>query len=168
MVTLKIQPIFALLPYKVYMEFLPFPFVTPFGCRYSFGWLRTFMGKIRSRAWSLLLKKISPFQISLLVKCLQVWHFICGERDQINCKKEGSATSFEQHPWYFWDQEYRIHRSREGREWVQWRKITPRKRTNSPSESQSFVKDIYPQVVILNAKVVFPSWLSKENKLIFT
>lgn len=115
MVTLKIQPIFAFLPYKVYMEFLPFPFVTPFGCRYSFGWLRTFMGKIRSRAWSLLLEKISPFQISLLVKCLQVWHFICGERDQINCKKEGSATSFEQHPWYFWDQEYRIHRSREGR-----------------------------------------------------
>lgn len=148
MVTLKIQPIFAFFALQSLYGIPPFPICDTLWCRYSFSWLRTFMEKIRTRAWFLLLKTVSPFQIILLVKCLQVWHFTCGERDQINCKKEGSATSFEQHPWYFWVYEYEIHGSREGREWVQQRtnrKITPRKRTNSPSESQSFVEDNYPR-----------------------
>ena len=131
-VTLKTHPIFVFFYFVLKSLYgIPFfPICDPIGCRYPVGWLGTFMEKIRTRASSLLLKTVSPFQISLLVKCLPVWHFTDGERDHMNCKKRGSATSFEQHPWYLWDQEYEIHGSRGGREWIQCRvprKITTRK-----------------------------------------
>lgn len=85
----------------IYMKFLPFPFLMPIGYRYPFGWLRTVMEKIRTRASSHLPKMASSsLQIKLLVKCLQGWYFTRRAEDHITARKRGCTTSFKSYPYF--------------------------------------------------------------------
>lgn len=92
----RYNPALFFLPYKVYMEFLSFPFVTPIGCRYPVGWLRTFMGKIRTRASSLLKSGFS-FSNKPAGKRVHVWYFTLEGKGRANYKEGSPATSFKQH-----------------------------------------------------------------------
>lgn len=92
-------------------------FMVPIGYRYPFWLIQNIRRENQNQDFISFPENVFfPFQINLLVKCLQRWYFT-GERDDPIKWKEGRICHLIQTPFYC-AVEYKIHGSRVGRNWV--------------------------------------------------